>query len=137
MSSFQDLGVFRSKTTLPWGPKKLRAWGVEQDRSLSFNSTQHSCNSLQVSGSRVINLENTTSSFLYVLLLIYALYTKRIEYILEWNLDNPSLWICSVPFILKGSSKCTNHVNVHKLYAVEYIDTVCSHFNFEFFKAVK
>ena len=27
---------------------------------------------------------------------------------------------------LKGSSKCTNHVNVHKLYAVEYINTVCS-----------
>ena len=25
-----------------------------------------------------------------------------------------------------GSSKCTNHVNVHKLYAVEYIKTVCS-----------
>ena len=25
-----------------------------------------------------------------------------------------------------GSSKCTNHVNVHKLYAVEYISTVCS-----------
>ena len=38
------------------------------------------------------------------------------------------------------SSKCTNHVNVHKLYAVEYINTVCSleyYFNFEFFKAVK
>ena len=31
----------------------------------------------------------------------------------------------SVPFSLKGSSKCTNHVNVHKLYAVEYINTVC------------
>ena len=29
----------------------------------------------------------------------------------------------SVPFSLKGSSKCTNHVNVHKLYAVEYIIT--------------
>ena len=24
------------------------------------------------------------------------------------------------------SSKCTNHVNVHKLNAVEYINTVCS-----------
>ena len=24
------------------------------------------------------------------------------------------------------TSKCTNHVNVHKLYAVEYINTVCS-----------
>ena len=32
----------------------------------------------------------------------------------------------SVPFSLKGSSKCTNHVNVHKLYAVEYMNTVCS-----------
>ena len=32
----------------------------------------------------------------------------------------------SVPFSLKGSSKCTNHVNVHKLFAVEYINTVCS-----------
>ena len=34
----------------------------------------------------------------------------------------------------------TNHVNVHKLYAVEYITTVYVpyiHFNFEFFKAVK
>ena len=31
-----------------------------------------------------------------------------------------------VPFSLKGSSKCTDHVNVHKLYAVEYINTVCS-----------
>jgi len=47
-------------------------------------------------------------------------------YILEWNLDNPSIWIVSVPFSLKGSSKCTNHVNVHKLHAVEYINTVCS-----------
>jgi len=50
---------------------------------------------------------------------------KRIEYILEWNLDNPSVFILSVPFSLKGNSKCTNHVNVHKLYAVEYINTVC------------
>ena len=47
--------------------------------------------------------------------------TKRIEYILEWNLDYPSVWILSVPFSLKGS---TNHV--HKLYAVDYINTVCS-----------
>ena len=32
------------------------------------------------------------------------------------------------PFsVWKGvSSKCTNHVNVHKLYAVEYINKVCS-----------
>ena len=52
------------------------------------------------------------------------LHTKRIEYILEWNLDNPSVWILSVPFSLKGSSKCTNYVNVHKLYAVEYINRV-------------
>ena len=51
---------------------------------------------------------------------------KSIECILEWNLENPSVWIFSVPFSLKGSSKCTNHVNVHKLYAVEYINTVCS-----------
>ena len=28
---------------------------------------------------------------------------KRIEYILEWNLDNPSVRILSVPFSLKGS----------------------------------
>ena len=53
---------------------------------------------------------------------ILKLKSKRIEYILEWNLDNPSVWI----FSLKGSSKCTNHVNVHKMYAVEYINTVCS-----------
>ena len=46
---------------------------------------------------------------------------KRIEYILEWNLDNPS-----VPLSLKGSSKRTNQVNVHKWYAVEYINSVCS-----------
>ena len=52
--------------------------------------------------------------------------SKRIEYILVWNLENPSLWFFSVPFSLKGSSKCTNHVNVYKLYAVEYINTVCS-----------
>ena len=53
---------------------------------------------------------------------------------------NPSLWILSVPFSLKGSSKCTNHVNVHKLYAVEYIKTVCSldyPFQFRIFQAVK
>ena len=31
----------------------------------------------------------------------------------------------SVPFSLKGSSKYRIHVNVHKLYAVEYINTVC------------
>ena len=44
------------------------------------------------------------------------------------------------PFQPEGSSKCTNHVNVHKLYAVEYINTVCSldySFHFEFFKAVQ
>ena len=59
--------------------------------------------------------------------------TKRIEYILEWNLDNPSVRIFSVPFSLKGSSKCTNHVNIHKLYAVEYINTVCSlDYSFQF-----
>jgi len=26
----------------------------------------------------------------------------------------------------KGSSKCSFHVNIHKLYAVKYINTVCS-----------
>ena len=51
---------------------------------------------------------------------------KRIEYMLEWNLKNLLVWIFSVPFSLKGSSKCTNHVNVHKPYAVEYINTVFS-----------
>ena len=43
-------------------------------------------------------------------------------------------------FSLKGSSKCTNHVNVHKLYAVEIINTVCFldyPFQFEFFKSVQ
>ena len=36
--------------------------------------------------------------------------------------------IFSVPFSLKGSSKCTNHVNVHKFYAdaVKYINPACS-----------
>ena len=39
----------------------------------------------------------------------------------------------SVPFSLKGSSKCTNHVNVHKLHAGEYINTVCSlDYSFQF-----
>ena len=52
--------------------------------------------------------------------------TKRIESVLEWNLDNPLVWSFSVTFNLKGSSKCTNHVNINKLYAVEYINTVCS-----------
>ena len=65
-------------------------------------------------------------------------FAKRIEYILEGNLENLSVWIFSVPFSLKGSSKCTNHVNVHKLYAVEYINTGCSlDYPFQFFKAVK
>ena len=37
------------------------------------------------------------------------------------------------PFQPEGSSKCTNHVNVHKLYAVEYINTVCSlYYPFQF-----
>ena len=58
---------------------------------------------------------------------------KRIEYILKGNLENLSLGIFSVPFSLKGSSNCTNHVNVHKLYAVEYINTVCSlDYSFQF-----
>ena len=34
----------------------------------------------------------------------------------------------SIPFSLKGSSKCTNHIN-----AVEYINTVCSlDYSFQF-----
>ena len=33
----------------------------------------------------------------------------RLEYILEGNLENLSVWIFSVPFSLKGSSKCANH----------------------------
>ena len=56
----------------------------------------------------------------------YLNYSKRREYILEGNLENLSVWVFSVPFSLKGSSKCTHYVNVHKLYAVEYINTVCS-----------
>ena len=67
-------------------------------------------------------------------------HAKRIEYILEGNLENLSVWIFSVAFSLKGSSKCTNHVNVQKLYAAEYINTVCSldyPFQFRIFKAVK
>ena len=55
---------------------------------------------------------------------IEEMYTKRIEYILEWNLDNLLVWILSVPISLKGSSKCTNHVNVHKLYASTLIQYV-------------
>jgi len=51
---------------------------------------------------------------------VYWVNPKRIAYILEWNLENPSVWILSVPFSLKGSWKCAIHVNVHKLYAVEY-----------------
>ena len=44
--------------------------------------------------------------------------------------ESLAVWIFSV---LKGSSKCTNHVNVHKLYAVEYINTVCSlDYSFQF-----
>ena len=58
---------------------------------------------------------------------------KRIEYTLEGNLKNLSVCIFSVPFSLKGSSKCTNHVNVHRLYAVEYINTVYSlDYSFQF-----
>ena len=57
---------------------------------------------------------------------ISPFYSKRVEYILEWNLENSSVWILSVPFGLKASSKCTIHVNVHKLYGVEYINIVWS-----------
>jgi len=76
-----------------------------------------------------ISLQANIADLLYVK-------PKRIEYILEWNLDNPSVCIFSVPFSLKGISKCTNHVNVHKLFAVEYINTVCFldySFQFRFF----
>ena len=66
------------------------------------------------------------SSFILLFILFLQPVTKRTEYILEWNLENLSVWFFLVPFSLKGSSKCTNHVNVHKLYAVEYINTVCS-----------
>jgi len=52
---------------------------------------------------------------------IPVLQPKRIEYTLEWNLENPSVWILSVP-----ERESTNHKNVHKLYPVEYINTVCS-----------
>ena len=56
---------------------------------------------------------------------------KSKTYILEWNLENPSVWILAVPLSLKGSSNCSNQVNVHKLYAVEYINTllliICDH----------
>ena len=30
------------------------------------------------------------------------------------------------PFQPESEAKCTNHVNVQKLYVVEYINTVCS-----------
>ena len=42
---------------------------------------------------------------------------KRIEYIWEWNLEIPRYEFCQSLSALQGSSKCTNHVNVHKLYA--------------------
>ena len=51
---------------------------------------------------------------------------KRIEYILERNLANSSVWILLVPFSLKGTTKCTIQVIVHKLYAVHYTNTVWS-----------
>ena len=54
-------------------------------------------------------------------------YPKRIEYILEGNLKNLSECIFSVPFSLNGVQ------NVHKLYAVEYKNTVCSlYYSFQF-----
>ena len=66
----------------------------------------------------------------------YQTYKENRIYI-RGEFKNPSVWILSVPFSLKGSSKCINHVNVHKLYAVEYINTVCS-LDYPFvFKAVK
>ena len=39
-----------------------------------------------------------------------------------------------VPFSLKGSSKCTNHVNVHKIYAVEYINTMFPRLSIQWIK---
>jgi len=44
------------------------------------------------------------------------------------------------PFQSERELKCTNNVNVYKLYAVEYINAVCSldySFQFRIFKAVK
>ena len=74
------------------------------------------CYSCKAFFRRVVNTSKVFIDFFYYILWIYS---KRIEYTLEWNLDNLSVWILSVPFSLKGSPKCTNHVNVHKLYAVE------------------
>ena len=51
---------------------------------------------------------------------------------IKGNLKNLSVWIFSVPFSLKGSSKCTNHVNVHKLYAVQYIIVCSLDYSFQF-----
>ena len=47
---------------------------------------------------------------------IFVVKAKRIEFILEWNLVNPSVWILSVPFSLKGSSEFKS-----RKYSVEYI----------------
>ena len=52
------------------------------------------------------------------LCIVFIFSPKRIEYILEGNTGNLSVCIFSVPFNLKGSLKCTNHVNAHKFYAV-------------------
>ena len=49
------------------------------------------------------------------------IYPKRIEYILEGNLENPMNFFS--PFQPEREFKVYN-VNVHKLYAVEYINTV-------------
>ena len=68
---------------------------------------------------------NCVSRIFYFLRLFSVLTTEQRIYI-EGNLNIPSVWILSVPFSLKGSSKCTIHVNVHKLYAVEYNNTVWS-----------
>ena len=47
------------------------------------------------------------SGFFFVLRLNHGSKPKRIEYILEWNLDSPSVWILSVPFSLYKSYKCS------------------------------
>ena len=45
MSSFKDVGVFRSQKPRVRNPKKLRAVGVEHAFSLYCYSTQHARNS--------------------------------------------------------------------------------------------
>ena len=81
------------------------------------------------------NLHATTENFLFSTL------NHRTEIRIERNLNNPSVWILSVPLSLKGTLKCSFHLNVLKLYTVEDINTICSvDHSFWFtniFKAVK